>query len=217
MKTDMQLQRDVLDELQWEPSIHAAGVGVEVSDGVVTLMGSVGSYPEKWEAEKAAQRVAGVRALAVDLEVDVSGSVTHGDAAIAHTAAQLLRWMVLDPLGSVRVLVEDGWIELTGELSWNFQRLAIAASLQHIAGVKGINNYLTLKSGVSQAKVKADIEAAWKRRASDDALGISVGGQGAEVMLSGEVSSWAERDAAQHAAWGTAGVRSVVDNTTVAT
>ena len=217
MKTDMQLQRDVLDELQWEPSIYAAGVGVEVSDGVVTLMGRVGSYPEKWEAEKAAQRVAGVRALAVDLEVDVSGSVTHEDAAIAHTAAQLLRWMALDPLGSVRVLVEDGWIELTGELSWNFQRLAIAASLQHIAGVKGINNYLTLKSGVSQAKVKADIEAALKRRARDDALGISVGVQGAEVTLSGEVSSWAERDAAQHAAWGTAGVRSVIDNTTVAT
>ena len=216
MKTDMQLQRDVLDELQWEPTVHAAGIGVEVADGIVTLAGRVASYSEKWEAEKAVQRVAGVKAVAVDLEVDVSATGEHGDANVAHAAAQVLRWAMLDPHGRVKLLVEEGWIELTGELDWNFQRKAIAASLRHIAGVKGINDYLTLKIGVSQATVKVDIEGALKRRARDDAQSIRVGVKGAEVTLSGEVSSWAERDAAQHAAWGTAGVRSLIDNTTVA-
>lgn len=217
MKTDMQLQRDVLAELQWEPTLHAAGIGVEVADGVVTLAGHVGSYPEKWEAEKAAQRVSGVRAVAVDLEIDIADPDARGDADIAHAAAKVLQWMALDPHGGAKVLVEEGWIELTGELDFDFQRKAIVTALRRLAGVKGINSYLTLRTKVSLATVKSEIEAALTRQAVADAHRITVGVQGTEVTLSGQVGSWAERDAAQHAAWGTAGVHSVIDNTTVAT
>lgn len=217
MKTDSQLQQDVLAELQWAPALHAAGVGVEVKDGVVTLAGQVGSYPEKWEAEKAAQRVSGVKALAVDLAVDVASADARGDTEIAHASAQVIQWMALDPRGAVKVLVEDGWIELTGQLDWDFQRKAIEDSLRHVPGVKGINNFVSLKTPVSLSGVKSEIEAALKRRALADARQISVSVQGTEVTLAGHVDSWAERDVAQHAAWGTAGVRSVIDNTIVVT
>lgn len=215
MKTDLQLQRDVLAELQWAPALHAAGVGVEVKDGVVTLAGRVGSYPEKWEAEKAAQQVSGVKALAVDLMVDLAGPDARGDTEIAHASSQVIRWMALDPQGAVKVLVEDGWLELTGQLEWDFQRRAIEDSLRYVPGVKGINNCVVLKTPVSSSAVKLEIEAALKRRAVADARRISVSVQGAEVTLAGRVDSWAERYVAQHAAWGTAGVRSVIDNTVV--
>jgi osmotically-inducible protein OsmY len=144
MKTDLQLQRDVLGELQREPAIHAAGIGVEVQDGVVRLDGSVGAYPEKWEVEKAAQRVAGVTAVAVDLAVRIPDPEVHDDADIAHAASLALHHLALGKDGAVKVLVKDGWLELTGELAWDFQRRAIEAVLRHVAGVKGINSYLTL-------------------------------------------------------------------------
>lgn len=216
MKTDLQLQREVLAELQWEPSVHAAGIGVEVQDGVVTLDGSVGTYPEKWEAEKAAQRVAGVTAVAVDLAVRIPDPEIHDDADIAHAASQALHHLALGKEGAVKVGVENGWIELTGELAWDFQRRAIEAVLRHVAGVKGINSYVTLGPKVSVVAVKAEIEAALKRRAMLDSHQVSVSVQGTEVTLSGRVSSWAERDVVQHTAWGTTGVRSVVDHTVVA-
>lgn len=215
MKTDTQLQLDVLAELQWEPSIHAAGIGVEVSDGVVTLDGSVGTYPEKWEAEKAAQRVAGVKAVAVDLAVRFPHPEVHDDADMAHAASQALHHLAIGKDGAVKVLVENGWIELTGEWQWDFQRRAVEAVLRHVPGVKGINSYVTLGPRVPVVAVKAEIEAALKRRARPDSHRVSVSVQGTEVTLSGCVGSWAEREAVQHTAWSTTGVGSVVDHTVV--
>lgn len=216
MNNDLQLRYDVLAELQWDPAVHAVGIGVDVKDGVVTLDGHVGSFPEKWDAEKAAQRVAGVTGVAVDLTVDIADPNARVDTEIAYTVSRSLHYLALDPNDAVKFVVEDGWIELTGELAWDFQRRAIVAVLRHVAGVKGINNYLTLGPAVSVTAVKSDIEAALKRRAMADSHGISVGVKGAEVTLSGTVGGWAERDVAQHAAWGTVGVRSVIDNTHIA-
>lgn len=190
MKTDTQLQRDVLDELQWVPAIHATTIGVEVKDGVVTLVGNVGSSPEKWEAGRAVQRVSGARALAVDLEVEVTGPDVHSDSDIARASAQVLACMSFDPEGAVKILVEDGWIELVGELEWNLHRTAVEDGLRHIPGVKGINNYTTLSPKLSSSAVRSDIEAALKRRVVSEAHRISVDVQGTEVTLSGRVGSW---------------------------
>jgi osmotically-inducible protein OsmY len=216
IKSDTQLQSNVLAELQWEPAVEANGIGVEVREGVVTLDGSVSTYPEKWEAEKAAQRVAGVKAVAVDLAVSLAGSEMHEDGDTAHAAAQTLHYLTLCQESAGKVLVEDGWIELTGELEWDFQRRRIEAVLRHIPGVKGMNSYVKLGPKVSNVAVKAEIEAALKRRVVVDSHRILVAVEGTEVTLSGRVGSWAERDLARHSTWRTTGVGCETHNTVVA-
>jgi osmotically-inducible protein OsmY len=215
MKTDIQLQQDVMAELQWEPSIHAAQIGVEVADGVVTLSGEVSTYAEKCEAERAAQRVFGVKALAVNLRVQLAALGERSDVDIARTVENVLEWMTLGNKGSVQVMVEDGWITLTGTVDWQYQQDAASFAVRHLMGVRGVSNQIVIKPKVSLSAVKADIEAALTRRALADAGKISVTIEGAEVTLSGQVNSWGERDSARNSAWGTPGVRNVVDNMTL--
>ncbi|MEY4345678.1 MAG: hypothetical protein RL032_1510 [Pseudomonadota bacterium] len=215
MKTDIQLQQDVMAELQWEPSIHAAQIGVEVADGVVTLSGEVATYAEKCEAERAAQRVFGVKALAVNLRVQLAALGERSDVDIARTVENVLEWMTLGNKGSVQVMVEDGWITLTGTVDWQYQQDAASFAVRHLMGVRGVSNQIVIKPKVSLSAVKADIEAALTRRALADAGKISVTIEGAEVTLSGQVNSWGERDSARNSAWGTPGVRNVVDNMTL--
>jgi osmotically-inducible protein OsmY len=215
MKTDSQLQQDVMAELKWEPAVHAEQIGVEVKDGIVTLAGHVDSYSAKWNAERAAQRVAGVKALAMDIDVKLNGSTTRTDADIARTIDNVLLWTTYLPKDSVKVMVEDGWVTLSGQVQWGFQRTTANAAVRHLLGVKGVTDQITLKSGVSASAVKGDIEAALKRRATSEANGIKVAVSGSEVTLSGKVPTWAERDAIGSAAWGTSGVSSVVDKITI--
>ncbi len=215
MKTDFELQQDVSAELQWEPSVHAARIGVEVHDGVVTLAGQVDSYAEKWGAERAAQRVAGVKALATELKVQLSGARRHTDADIAQAVENVLSWSSALPPGAVRVLVEGGWVTLTGEVEWHYQRQAATASVRHLLGVTGVSENITLKPVVEPGAVRADIEAALKRSAVVDAGEIKVAVSGSDVTLSGLVHSWHERNAATHSAWGTPGVRNVIDRLTL--
>jgi osmotically-inducible protein OsmY len=215
MKTDIQLQQDVMAELQWEPSIHAAQIGVEVADGVVTLSGEVSTYAEKCEAERAAQRVFGVKALAVNLRVQLAALGERSDVDIARTVENVLEWMTLGNKGSVQVMVEDGWITLTGTVDWQYQQDAASFAVRHLMGVRGVSNQIVIKPKVSLSAVKDDIEAALTRRALADAGKISVTIEGAEVTLSGQVNSWGERDSARNSAWGTPGVRNVVDNMTL--
>jgi osmotically-inducible protein OsmY len=216
MKTDTQLQQDVMAELKWEPSVNAAQIGVEVKDGIVTLAGHVDSYAEKFDAERAAQRVAGVKALAIEMDVTLPGSSKRNDADIARSAENVLEWMTYLPKGSVKLKVEGGWITLSGEVDWEYQRQAALSGVRFLMGVTGISNQIAVKSKVSLSAVKSDIEAALKRRAKSDAQNISVKVQGGDVTLSGTVHSWSERELASDAAWGTPGVRKVVDNITVA-
>lgn len=216
MKTDLQLQQDVMAELNWEPSVNATHIGVEVAGGVVTLAGHVGSYTEKWDAEHAAQRVSGVKALAVEMDVKLAGSSKRSDTDIARSAQNVLEWTTYLPHDSVKLMVENGWITLTGELEWEYQRKAAVAAVRSLMGVTGVSDQLTIKKSVSADSVKTDIEAALKRRALSDAHKIFVDVVGAKVTLRGTVQSWAAHELAISSAWGTAGVHNVVDNIAVA-
>ena len=216
MKTDSQLQQDVMAELKWEPAVHAEQIGVEVNNGIVTLAGHVDSYPAKWNAERAAQRVAGVKGLAVEIDVQLNESIKHTDADIARTAKNVLLWTTYLPKDSVKIMVEDGWITLSGQVQWGFQRSTATAAVRYLMGVKGVSDQITIKPTLSATSVKNDIEAALKRRAVNEANAIKVAVSGTEVTLTGKVPTWAERDAAGSAAWGTPGVSNVIDNIAIA-
>lgn len=217
MKSDAQLQQDVMAELGWEPAVHAARIGVIARGGVVTLAGEVESYAEKFCAEQAAQRVAGVQAVAETLTVRLPADSRRSDADIAQSAANILSWSSALPDGAVKVLVENGWLTLSGQVDWQYQRHEAETALRHVQGVTGVNNAILIKPALQAAVVKADIDAALKRRASADANAISVAVDGGDVTLTGTVHSWSERELAAHAAWGTPGVRRVTDDMTLAT
>jgi len=215
MKSDTQIQQDVMAELNWEPSINAAHIGVEVSDGIVTLAGHVTNYTEKLNAERAAQRVYGVKALAVEMDVTLPGTSKRSDADIAQSANNVLRWTTYLPTDHIKIKVENGTIVLCGQVEWDYQRNGAADVVRYLLGVTGVDNQITLKPEASASVVKADIEAALKRRAHQHSEAISVEVQGSDVTLTGVVNNWAERDLARNSAWGAPGVRNVHDNMTV--
>ena len=215
MKTDSQLQQDVLAELRWEPSVNAAQIGVEVTDGIVTLSGHVSSFAGKWDAERAAQRVAGVHGMAIDIEVALPPSDQRNDVDIARAAENVLQWTTYLPRDAVAVLVDHGWITLSGEVDWDYQRQAAVKAVRHLMGVTGVSDQIGIRGGVTLQAVQTEIEAALKRRARQDAQQISVDIRGADITLRGTVHSWSERELAMHSAWGTPGVRSVVDQMTI--
>lgn len=212
MKTDSQIQQDVIAELKWEPSINAAEVGVEVKNGVVTLAGHVASYGEKWDAERAAQRVAGVKALAVEIDVALGGSSKRNDADIARSVENVLEWTSFLSKDPIKVMVENGWVTLSGEVLWDYQRQAAKLAVRYLMGVTGVSDQITIRNRVTSTNVKTDIEAALKRRASNEAQQITVAVTGDVVTLTGNVHNWAERDLVTHSAWCTPGVSNVVDN-----
>lgn len=212
MKTDTQLQQDVMAELKWEPAVHASQIGVEVKDGVVTLAGEVSSYSEKWNAERAAQRVNGVNALAVEMTVKLSELGLRTDADIAQSAKNILSWTSPLPADAINVMVEGGWLTLSGEVEWQYQRQAATDSVRNLVGVTGVSNQIAIKPSASATIIKSDIEAALKRQAALEAKTIAVEVKGADVTLTGTVHSWDERELARRSAWGSSGVRNVVDN-----
>lgn len=215
MKTDLQLQQDVLAELKWEPAVQAQNIGVQAADGVVTLTGHVMTYQEKLHAEKAARRVMGVRALAVEIDVKLDSTGQRNDSDIANSAKNALLWMSA-PLGNrVNVRVENGWVTLTGSVEWQFQRLAAGVAVRYLMGVQGVSNQIILQPGIKLQTAKADIEAALVRRAHADASKIQVDIDGSALTLSGAVRSWSERETAKAAAWSTPGVTSVIDKMTL--
>lgn len=216
MKSDSQLQQDVMAELKWEPTIEAAQIGVEVKGGIVTLAGHVNSYAEKWHAERAAQRVAGVTALTVEIEVKLPGMSARTDVDIARSAENVLQWTILPPKDGIKVMVESGWITLSGEVDWGFQRVAATTAVRYLMGVKGVTNKIEIKPKVALSAVKSEIETALKRRAKADAQDIKVQVDGNAVTLTGVVHSWSERELATDSAWSTPGVRNVVDKMTFA-
>ena len=215
MKTDSELQLDVIAELKWEPSVDASKIGVEVKDGVVTLAGHVGSYAEKWHAERAAQRVQGVKALAVEMDIVLAGLSTRSDADIARTVEHALEWVSYLPKNSIKVMVEGGWVTLTGEVQWDYQRQIALSAVRYLMGVKGVSDTIIIKSATRSGAVKADIEAALKRRTNGNAGNVSVDVRGGDVTLSGTVHNWWERELARESAWSAPCVHHVVDKMTL--
>ena len=216
MKTDAQLKQDIIAELTWEPSVNASQIGVEVKNGTVTLAGHVDSYTEKWQAERAAQRVSGVKGLAVEIDVKLPGLSKRTDADIAQSVRHSLEWTSWLPKDSIKVKAENGWITLSGEVEWDYQRQSAKDAVRSLLGVVGVSDEISIKPKASMTAVKSEIEAALKRRAHTDAQQISVDVRGADVTLSGSVHSWSERELAASSAWSTPGVRKVVDNITIA-
>lgn len=216
MKTDAQLQNDVIAELKWDASVNATKIGVEVNNGIVTLSGHVDNFGDKWSAEKAVQKVCGVKALAVEIDVVLPDSSIRSDTDIARTVENVLEWAINWPKNPVKVMVEDGWITLTGELQYEFQKKMAMTAVRHILGVKGVSNQIAVKQSPTPSSIKSDIEAAFKRRALTDAQEIMVSVKGGEVTLTGVVQSWAERDMVSDSVWNTSGVTSVNDNISLA-
>src|SRR3954468_3777352 len=172
--TDAELQREVIDELVWEPSVDAAHIGVSVKDGVVTLSGYVSSYAEKYAAERAAKRVHGVKALANELEVRLPGSGQRTDVDIAAAAVRALKSNVSVPADKIKVTVSKGWVKLEGEVDWQYQKHAAERGVRYLPGVVGVTNLITVKPHVAPSEVKAKIEDALKRSAEMDAGRITV-------------------------------------------
>jgi osmotically-inducible protein OsmY len=215
IKTDKQVQQDVIAELSWAPSVNAAHIGVAVSNGVVTLAGHVTSYAEKLNAERAAQRVTGVKALAVEMDVKLDGTSKQTDADIGAAAEVALQSAMYFSPSTVKIKVEGGWVTLTGDVEWDHQRQSSVGAVRELLGVIGVSDQIAIKPKVSTTLVKSEIEAALKRRARHDAQKISVDVQGSDVTLTGSVHSWSERDLAKKSAWSTPGVRDVIDEMTV--
>jgi osmotically-inducible protein OsmY len=211
MKSDQQIQKDVLAELAWESCVNATHIGVEVDHGVVTLSGHVESFAEKWGAERATKRVSGVRAVAIEMDVKLKDASKRTDSDIALSAVNALEWQSNVPKNAIQISVENATITLSGEVTWDHQREAATAAVRHLLGVRGIVNQILVKPKVSLTAVKADIEAALKRRAYLDAQEINVSISADTVTLSGKVHSWSEKNLAINSAWSTPGVRSVID------
>jgi osmotically-inducible protein OsmY len=213
MKSDSELRRDVEEELEWDPSVDAREIGVAVKDGIVTLTGEVRSFAEKWNAERAVERVAGVRGIVNDIEVRIVGE--HTDTDIAREAVNSLTWNSLVPADRVKVEVDHGWITLKGEVDYDFERRATERAVRYIPGVRGVTNLITVKPRLAPTDIKSRIERSFKRQALLDAESITVEVVGNEVILRGTVRSWAERREAERAAWAAPGVASVKNYITV--
>ncbi|MBT2188358.1 BON domain-containing protein [Sphingobium nicotianae] len=214
-KSDSELQRDVMAELEWEPSVDHADIGVAVNDGVVTLSGYVGTYPEKMAAEKATRRVAGVKAIAEEIKVRFASQPKTADHEIAKRILDLFSWNVFVPADRITVKVEHGWVTLTGTVDWFYQRNEARKAAGRISGVVGINDLIKVSEMPMAHDIKDRIVAAFKRQANLDAKSVTVVTDGGTVKLGGSVKAWNERRIAERAAWSAPGVSRVEDNIVV--
>lgn len=211
MSDDKYLKQAVLDELNWEPSVNAAHIGVTTLDGVVTLMGSVETYAEKHAAETAALRVKDVKAVAEKIEVKLPYSVKHGDAEIAEAAIDRLAWNVSVPKDAVKVAVSKGWLTLTGEVHWHYQHDEAAAAVRTLWGVTGVSNQITIKPTADAGNIKSEIMVALNRSWFKPEH-IDVTANDGKVTLTGNVEYWDERALAGTTAWAAPGVTSVTND-----
>jgi len=220
VKMDSELQRDVMTQLKWEPTIRAAEIGVAVKDGVVTLSGDVDSFSKKWAAERAVRRVSGVKVVADEIKVSVPDSYKRADEDMTRSATNVLSWNVWVPRDRVKVMVRDGWITLSGDVDWYYQKERAEDAVRHLVGVLGVTSSITIKPPVPTVKafeVKNGIEDALKRNARllRDAEKIRVEVSGSKVILRGSVGSWADYEEAEYAAYCALGVSEVENRLTV--
>lgn len=214
-KKDTQLQQDVMDELKWDPKITSTDITVTAKDGIVTLSGSVPHYLEKTSAEEAAQRVSGVHGIADEMEVKLLGSFEKTDEEVARAALDALKWSYSVPDG-IKVTVDNGWVTLSGDAEWDFERNSAKNTVANLLGVRGVSNDIQLKNKILPTDVQTLIEDALKRSAENESQNITVTVTGSRVHLSGTVHSFSEMEDARIAAWSAPGVMSVEDNLKIA-
>ncbi len=215
LRSDADIQTEVLAELKWEPRVQAPEIGVAVKEGVVTLTGWVDSYTKRWAAEDAAHRVRGVKAVANDIEVRLGTGGERPDAEIAAAAARALEWDALLVPERIDVTVSKGWITLRGTVNWHYKKQEAERAVRNLAGVKGVSNLIEVKSKMQPAEIKKQVEQALVRTAQTDAEHISVEVNDGKVTLKGTVRAWVERQEAERAAWRAPGVVSVDNRITV--
>ncbi len=215
--SDMELQQKVIDELDFEPRVNAAHIGVAAHKGVVTLNGYVSSYAEKLAAEKAARRVKGVHGIAQELEVRFAEGKKTADDEIASRAINIIHWSTMLPIDAVQVRVQNGWITLTGQVEWQYQRANAEVVVRLLSGVRGVTNNIRLTPRAHAVDIKLKIEEALKRNAHimSQAIRVSVV-DGGNVHLEGMVHDWHERDMIEAAAWSAPGVTKVEDRLFIA-
>jgi osmotically-inducible protein OsmY len=213
MKTDDELRREVEEELELEPSIDHRQIAIAVKDGIATLAGEVRSYSEKWKAERAVERIAGIRGIANEIEVRLTSE--RSDVDIARTAVNILDWNTLVPSDRIKVEVRKGWVTLTGEVNYDFERRAAEHAVRDLWGVRGVSNLITIRPRVAPTDVKKEIQRTFQRDAVLDAQNVTVEVKDGEVTLLGSVRSWAERHEAERAALRAPGVTSVKNYITV--
>lgn len=210
--SDRTLKQAVEDELAWEPSIDAEHIGVTAEDGVVTLTGHVGSYSEKFTAEKAAKRVKGVRAIAQEIEIRFPNDKKTSDDQIAKRALDIIAWDSTIPKDKVQVKVQSGFVTLSGQVDWHYQRADAEYAVRKLVGIKGLSNEILIKPRAQASDVKQLIETALRRNAELEAGAIKVSVLNGRVTLDGKVKAWYERDLAERTAWSAPGVISVEDH-----
>lgn len=215
MKKDSQLQHEALAELEYEPMIDAAEIGVSVEDGIVTLNGRVRNFAELWTAERAVLRVAGVKAVANEIEVRMISGGERNDTDIARSALNALEWNTYVPQDRIKVEVEKGWVTLKGTVEHRYQQEAAENAVHHMVGVRGVSNMIVIKPLVTPAEVREKIEKALERSAEVDAQRIKVETVGGKVILRGNLRSWAERKEVERAAWSAPGVSEVENHIVV--
>ena len=215
MRTDMEIQQDVVAELKWDPSLRDDDVAVSVRDGVVTLAGFVDSYSDKWRAERVASKVKGVRGIANDLEVRLPARASRTDPEIARAAVDALKWNINVPDDRITVKVSNGWVTLEGDVDWYFQKEAAERAVRDITGVKGVTNLVALRSRTSPTDLKERIREALQRAALFDADRITVEVQGTKAVLRGTVRSYAEMVEAERAVRNAPGITEVENRLTV--
>ncbi|GAC1043171.1 BON domain-containing protein [Rhizobium sp. No.120] len=212
---DITLRQLILDELEFEPSVDAANIGVTANNGVITLSGHVPTYAEREAAERATRRVKGVKAIAQGIEVRPIGTHRTADDEIAKRAVNTIGWHVTIPKDAVQVKVQNGWVTLNGRVEWQYQKNAAADAVRDLSGVVGVSNMIEVAPHASSIDVKKRIENAFRRDAEIEAHAINVNVANGKVTLQGKVKTWSERQAAEHAAWSAPGVRTVEDRLSV--